>query len=268
EMSRASRVCVYCVLALATVSLVSAAALEDSAAVDTSAAASVASSLSHHTSAHLRSLKAVVPTSTRPSRSPPRPPRPPPSPRPPSPLRSPPSPRRPPSPPRPVKLSPKPPSLPPPSQPPSPLEPPSRGILFYIGIVFNLNDPSTPESGDPFGPINCTRLADMISTQLTDTSSLFEFLSPFQITKCSSTVFEVEGILNQSPSKCKEMMSLITTVHQFQWMGWAKPENLDCNVYPKTSVSVFAMLVDPMATTDAAPCAYMGSGKEWCLRSE
>ncbi|GIL60314.1 hypothetical protein Vafri_14943 [Volvox africanus] len=267
-MSGACRAWVYCVLALATVSLASATALEDSAAVDDSAAASEGSSLSHHTHAHLRSLKAVVPPSTRPSRSPPRPPRPPPSPRPPSPLRSPPSPRRPPSPPKPVKLSPKPPSLPPPSQPPSLPEIPSGGIRFEMAITFNLNDPSAPKPGYPFGPINCSMLADTISTQLTDTSSMFNFRSPFQITKCSDTLFQAQAILNQSPSKCKQVMSLITTVHQFQWMGWAKPDNLDCNAYPKTSASVFVMLVDPMESTDAAPCAFMGSGKDWCLRLE
>ncbi|GIL60312.1 hypothetical protein Vafri_14943 [Volvox africanus] len=232
----------YCLLF--QVSLASATALEDSAAVDDSAAASEASSLSHHTRAHLRSLKAVVPPSTRPSRSPPRPPRPPPSPRPPSPLRSPPSPRRSPSPPKPVKLSPKPPLLPPPSQPPSSPEPSSYDTIVSISLRLHFNnDPSAPKPGYVIDPLNCSGLAIMISTDLANENSRYNFTSPFKMLKCTSTELYMQNVLHGlSMSECMNLHSYSTDNRLYRWMVWAFQKyyhgmyfDMICKEYPLTN---------------------------------
>ncbi|GIL80501.1 hypothetical protein Vretimale_16066 [Volvox reticuliferus] len=261
-MARACRLWVYCVIVLAIVSLASATTRRDSAAAaDDDLAASVASSVSH-TRTHLRGLKAVQPTTKAPP-SPPRPPRSPPSPRPPPQPRSPPAPRRSPSPPKPVQLPPKPSSSPPPpQQPPSPLITPS--IKIVIGTTFKLNDPPNP--GYPVGPINCTRIADLISTQLNEISPMFSFAPPLQITVCSDTLFRMESTLDQSPSKCQEIMGLIKPMHLYQWMSYGKPENLTCDAYPSMSVDISAMLLDLKASADGVPCAYVGIRKDFCPR--
>ncbi|EFJ47666.1 hypothetical protein VOLCADRAFT_104985 [Volvox carteri f. nagariensis] len=102
---------------------------------------------------------------------------------------------------------------PPPSppKPPSPPPPPPT-FSFSVTVEFTSIFPWLGKPDRQFGrDVNCTELADLISTDLTTaaTQAQTSFLIPLQVNTCNNSRFVMSGAIARDWSACLELDTLI-----------------------------------------------------------